>query len=374
MNIDGNQTQNNPKAMKADIVSSTDEEDVPSTLESDSTTSSSSDPDVGFAVTNDLSRSVLMHPIALPLLCFLNNENAANQVAYVKTAIDGFNSIDDKILRSLRENVFAATVLDWQDGVADLTEKLMFNIKHCNIGASLVTTDKEKQIVGNDGQKGKVDYIFSEEQDPTNKKLSIVALFEFGLENNNWWTKQHQILKYIAIMRTKEDPNYKIDQPVLLSVITINSTSKIEGDLKKRALTVNEDLTDEAKVKKAKERTFELNLVTIAENMNNINDHPFDARFGVFLCTPKGDDDFRITLLWRYTTQTLNDASVQFGKILHAVQLCSYLRKYCNDHKDTIQYKYLGPNCCKIGDMVSSILSFCINSSYRIVFFSHVND
>ena len=325
--------------------------------------SASSDPDVGFVVTNNHLRSVLMHPMGLPLLCFLNNINAANHVAYVKTALDDFNSSDDTSLRSLRENVFAATVLDWEGGETDLTAKLMFNIKLCNIGTSLVTPDEEKWIVGNDGQRGRVDYIFSEKQVATDEKSSIVALFEFGLENHNWWTKLHQVLKYVALIRTNEDPNYKIDQPILLSALTINSTSKIVGDSKKRALTVNEDLTDEAKdkaKKKAQKKTFKSNLVTITENKNNINDRRFDARFGVFLCTPKGNDDYRITLLWRYTTRTLNDASVQFGKILHAVQLCSYLRKYCNNHKDMIQYKYLGPNCCKIGDMVSSILSYCI--------------
>jgi hypothetical protein len=250
-------------------------------------------------------------------------------------------------------------VLDWREGEIDLTEKLMFNIQHCQIGASLVISDREKQITGNEGQKAFVDYIYSDGKDT---KKSIVALFEFGLENNNWWTKQHQILKYVKMMRTEEDTNYKFDQPILLSVITINSTSQIGGKSKKRAQ--KEELTDEAKI-----ATFQSNLSKVTNNKNNIRDHRFEARFGVFLCTPKGNDDFRITLLWRHTTQTLSDASAQFGKILHAVQFCSYLRKYCNDHKNTIQYKYLGPNCCKIGDLVSSILSCRSESVKSLLFF-----
>ena len=330
-----------------------------SSLGSDSTTrcsesvSDSSDPEVGFGATIDITCSVLMHPMGLPLLFFIyNNDNAVNPVTYVQAALEGFNGTHTEDI-DLRKNVFAATVLDWREGETDLTKKLMFNIKHCQIGASLVMTDREKQITGNEGQTAKVDYIFSEAEGEDAKK-SIVALFEFGLENNNWWTKQHQILKYVKMMRTEEDTKYKFDQPILISAITINSTSQIGGKSRKRAQT--EELIDEAK-KAAQIATFQSNLNIITKNENNINNHRFEARFGVFLCTPKGNDDFRITLLWRHTTQTLSDASTQFGKILHAVQFCSYLRKYCNDHKNMIQYKYLGPNCCKIGDLVSSILS-----------------
>jgi hypothetical protein len=318
--------------------------------------SASADPEFGFAATNEILRSVLMHPMGLPLLFFFNNVNAAKQFGYVKAALDGFNSITDD--RRLRENVFAATVLDWQVGETDLTKKLMFNIKHCKIGDSLLTTDREKQIIGNEGQKAFVDYIFSEKKDATGKS-SIVALFEFGLQNNNWWTKQHQILKYVQMMRTEEDPNYKIDQPILLSAITINEESKIGGDSKKRT---REEMSDEAKIE-----TFESNLQKTTENENN--DHRFEARFGVFLCTPKGDNEFRISLLWRHTTTTLKEASAAFGRVLHAVQLCSYLRNYCNDQRKTIDYKYLGPNCCKIGDTVSLILSYYFESVIPYLFF-----
>ena len=96
------------------------------------------------------------------------------------------------------------------------------------------------------------------------------------------------------------------------------------------------------------------------------DDGTFTARFGVFLCIPKNKNEFRIALLWRHETTTLQDASIQFGRILYAIQLCSYLRESNDLDKKKINYTYLGPNCCKIGKLVRLITIHNLSGSdYR---------
>ena len=164
------------------------------------------------------------------------------------------------------------------------------------------------------------------------------------------WKKQHQILKYVNLLRANSDPNYKIDQPVLLSVITINKKSQINNN-RIKIWAKGDGLSDRSKI-----ATFNSNLEKTKKKgaMEKIK---FEARFGVFLCIPKGDNKFCIALLWRHNTKTLKDASTQFGKILYAVQLCSHMS--LNGHA-SLDYTYLGPNCCKIGNSVRNIALYGI--------------
>lgn len=326
----------NERRPNSDLGSNSTKTPSPST-----TGSTSSNPDDGFRQTNQCLRSVLVHPMCLPLVIYLNDVPFTQyHPNFVWTALNGFATDDDCCLR---ENVFAATALDWNSGESDFTKKLLFNINHCKIGESLLKTDGEKQIVGNRGETGKVDLIFREKE----SESSIVALFEFGLNSNIWWKKQNQILKYVNILRTSTDHNYKFDQPILLSVITINENESKSSDDK--IIKWTKDTREAEKV-----ASLESNMKRIKENVVApcIEDIHFEARFGVFLCIPKGKNEFRIALLWRHDTKTLKDASTQFGKVLFAVQLCS---NFCSNSKvkeNSTLYKYLGPNCCKIGDCV----------------------
>jgi hypothetical protein len=97
---------------------------------------------------------------------------------------------------------------------------------------------------------------------------------------------------------------------------------------------------------------FRSNLQRIIENDIDVDDIEFETRFGVFLCIPDENDKFRLALLWRKETVTLRDASMEFGKILYAIPLTAYLHNYCNVNVDTIRYQCLGPNSCRIGDLV----------------------
>ena len=304
------------------------------TIPSTSTVSNSND---GFQRTEFLLRSVLMHPICLPLVIYLNDVLPNLDLPeYIRTALNSFICRDKK---SRREDVFAATVLDWNGEESDFTEKLLFNINHCKIGASAVTIAKgEKQIVGHYGELGKVDYIFKERN-----TSSVVALFEFGIEHDKWWKKQDRILKYLKMLRRNGNENYTVDQPLLLSVVTINPPPSSNKNKSKKS--AKKKSRNDPKV-----TTLTSNLKRIRTNKNNFGNSPVTAKFGVFICIPKGDNEYRIALLWRCVAENLRDASTQFGKILYAIQLCSYLTNHLN--AAAIEYEHLGPNCCRFGQSV----------------------
>jgi serine/threonine protein kinase len=88
-----------------------------------------------------------------------------------------------------------------------------------------------------------------------------------------------------------------------------------------------------------------------------------DVRFGMFLCTRKSSSDgYRIALLWRKDTSTVQDGSTQFGKVLYAAQISAFLREQDAVTKES--YEYLGPNCC----LFKSKLRVCVHQSFIICF------
>ena len=199
---------------------------------SDDDDESVSNGDDGFGRTNQCIHSILIHPMSFPLLIFLNDIEEQNHhiPEYTYTTLNGFNCCDKY---SRRDHVFAATVLDWEHGETDFAEKLLFNINQSKIGESLVKSAGEKQVVRT-LYSGKVDFIFHKKasEKNCNNKSSVVALFKFGINNSTWLTKQDQIIKYVDMLRTNKHPNYKIDQPLLISVITSNESMKTGNEIK----------------------------------------------------------------------------------------------------------------------------------------------
>ena len=346
----------------------------PSELSSPSlSVSESAHPFQGYTETNYYMRSVLMHPICFPLLCYLNDvpRDSTNSDTVLHNYI--WNTIDSVTVDrpntddcKKRENVFAATALDWGDDKTDFTQKLLFNINQCEKEDSLLTTSGAKAIIGDYEEKVKIGMICHKKDtdigpsgtigSTSTSQSSIVALFDFGLEENDdgtmWWSRQHQILKYVKLLRANADQNYKINQPVLLSVITINKTSKIDDD-KIIGWSKKTELTDQDK-----SNTFNSNLMRAMNTSTTelpMEKIPFNVRFGVFLCIPKGKNEFRIALLWRHDTSTLRDASTQFGKILYAIQLSTKMSETSFQNEHMKPYQYLGPNCCKIGTSVCNM-------------------
>lgn len=366
---EGNSSEQNNEAIHHAAQSSISDMSSGSTTSSSSSASttleSNNCQETGFATTNRHECSVLMHPMGLPLLLYLNDAQnqltAAKQLAYVQNALDGFVSGDDPIVR---ENLLAASVLDWESGViTELTKKLGINLAICQIGESLLSMECDKHIVNRSWyEKGVVDFIFHEKKKNdagtgTNSGSSIVAMLNFALEDNHWWAQQFRILKHLNMLRENQDENYKIDLPLLLTVVTIETRNSsmdngVDQSIPLPAITMsNNENYFEANL--SDKEKFYANLKLCTGNQQEIEQIPFKVRFAVFLCIPKGPDDQSLALLWRRRTRTLKDASTQFGKILYAIQLCRYLKEFCNANETTIDYKYLSPDCCKIGNAVS---------------------
>ena len=267
----------------------------------------------GFKNENNLVRSVLMHPMCFTLLIYLNNVDIKDEhPEYVWSALKDF-VLDDPT--NMRENVFAVAACDWEGGETDFTQNLLSNINLFKIGMTHFTTTSEKRISGESEEQtgkagtGQVDFIFHKQEQDEDKRSSVVALFEFGIDNAIWWQKQDQILQYVEMLRFNKDRKYKIDQPILLSVVTFNE--KGEHEKGERRGKKKGTMTDQQHQNKFNE-TLQTYIDT--ENNPDIQKNTFEARFGVYLCIPKNDNKFYITMLWRHETITLEDASTQFGK------------------------------------------------------------
>lgn len=218
---------------------------------------------------------------------------------YLRKALHDFQEIN-------LDGVFAKAALSWRNGSEkELKSQLLDIIGQLqNINCS--------QISG-------LDLLFHDVDSNDDDKKSVTAIFDFGCEHGNWWTKQTEVLSNVSKLCQNADINYKFDQPMLLASITMNKSKCNSNEFKKET---------------------------------PIDKIHFDARFAVFLCVPKVDPDHKywVSMLWRANTTKLDDTSRHFGKVLNTVQLCSHLRKYCNTYEDTIKYEYLSPDCCRFGD------------------------
>jgi hypothetical protein len=76
------------------------------------------------------------------------------------------------------------------------------------------------------------------------------------------------------------------------------------------------------------------------------------GRMAVFACEPKGEEEFRIALMWRKeaSLKHLDDA---YGRFINGVQ---HLEGLDNRKQAQLSFEYLGPNCSKVViDHVSSV-------------------
>ena len=187
----------------------------------------------------------------------------------------------------------------------------------------------------------------------TPAKRSVVAIFEVGIHHDIWWKKKNQILKYVNSVRTLITSPFIIDQPILLTVMTVSKIPKKNADNTTSTGCSYYNMT----VDERKALLLEFDGLKKPNKKMSVGNYPIQVRSAVFLCTPKDANDYRIALLWRKNTTCLKDASVQFGKILHAATVCAELRERfatMENHK----YRYLGPNCCQIGNSVSVVAVF----------------
>ena len=327
-------------------VAGTNMNTMSSRLLSTSAASTIANIDYGFKRTNKHLRSILSHPISLILTSVLNDEKKALSPEFAN------DTIKNELLR-FKGCPYLATILEsavelWKGRSETKLTKKIYSAMGKLIAEGKIEgfrTIEKKNKKSNAKEKstedllftaetaipgrGKPDFIISKETNSNGKtQKSIVMMIEFGVGHEFWWKKQDQILLYVEALlqnrnKTSSNKPYTFDEPILLTVITINKH-------------------------------------------NNAPPATMEVRFGMFLCTRKNSQtDYRISLLWRTESTTRLDASAHFAKVLYAAQMCAYLREQDLTSKS---YEYLGPNCCRFDNVVSTFgfAFFRFASNYKL--------
>jgi hypothetical protein len=155
---------------------------------------------------------------------------------------------------------------------------------------------------------------------PTAKSMgpqSPLVLFEFGLIGADWWKKLDQGVQYLErLCSTSSDGNchYCLEQPALLVVVTIDEATM---DKESGKIVVKMGIL----------------LVTPRTPTKDTNE------------TTSGKNDFRLSILWQAETNTLEDGSAMFGKLLRVASDFQEWRAF----EVTPLFKYFSSNCCKVG-------------------------
>lgn len=297
----------------------------------------------GYANSSKRLRSVVAHPMGLPLAALLNDkpldrkynvysnnessaaEEAAEEAATKKAAAEAFaKAVDNWYLPDKTSGAAAeatTTTTESEEAAAPaeavtsavvkaqsetaLTKPLLEYLK--KLAPSSMKVFGEGMIKDGHSKEGRIDILFCDEAE-----TSAVTLIEFGVGNDKWFQKVDQSIGYVTTLLNNKANVLKAQftEPMLLAVITLG---KIEENEKIESL---------------------------------------EARFGVFLCTPTkrpGNPDFRMSLLWRKETVGPSEASEAFGKLVHASARTVALRSV---ELDQDAYTCLGPNCFKIGNKV----------------------
>ena len=343
---------------------------------------SPSDTKIGFDVANWNLRSLLIHPMGIPMASLLNDAIPS------RTLLEDFTSNLDMNLEELskmlayrgvevRDSILNSAVSKrGKDDEVKLTQKIMEEIQSKMDNNSLdgyersnensLMVESEKNIKSNKNScQANMDFVVSKKNGDNDNatKRSVVMIIKFGMGHEIWWQKMRQILIYVETLceGSENDNDITFNQPMLLTIVTVNNSTMNEFDdsiVKVAANKMNDADTDNTD-----HITEHANIDTHTATATG-SDETLVVRYGVFLCTrrPNGDgggNKYRIALLWRKDASSVDDASIQFGKILYAAQECATLReKFAAQFMESIDgkealYQYLGPNCCRIGESVS---------------------
>jgi hypothetical protein len=275
----------------------------------------SANPEFGFIKANRSLRSVVAHPLGLPLAALLNDvpiDDTFNVLAGREVPLTAEKWMRETLPDSVDEMYSKAFKKCGGKGEVPLTKSLVENIK-----AAGIPVEAEKVIDGSDAGKslrgGRFDFMIGYSKMGGQKPVSVVTLVEVGMGIDNWWKKTDQIVTYAEMLVSSNGQNeseFCISKPSLIAIIAIDECDQLSPPKK------------------------ELDT---------------KARFGVFLCWNR-DSEIRLALLWRVQTTGVDAASHAFGKLLRATQMCAQARLFS---KPLIDYVYLGPNCCRIGGNVS---------------------
>ena len=218
-----------------------------------SSPSASASTSAGFTATDKKLRSVLAHPIGLPLAASLNESGQLKS-----DLCQLYPDIDYRPLGL--DEIFSSAAKEWNgQREVDLTAKLLTELNKSEVAACAEKVIRGVDANGDD-RRGKVD-LFLGSDTSTEKPQSIVTVIEVGLGNIEWWKKVDQGVTYAELLGDAQNKTFCFKKAMLLAVITVEKVG------------------------------------TSVEELKSLK-----ARFGVFLCIPKGSkdsSDFRMSLLWQ---------------------------------------------------------------------------
>jgi hypothetical protein len=344
---------------------------------SSSSSSASSDwfkrnasPEGGFGRVNHRLRSVLFHPLGLPLVGFFlrddeeaddNNDQDNDDPAalckqrvrkllpHVDEAFIRWSRSDamDEVLRESyeeyrgavdtckRQNPKVAAPPTQEDLTRICHRRISTRLKHASLVAlhrhSVDCSARARSnavadlLILRDDERG------NSSSSSSNSKKAIVLLLDVALDvvDPDWWSNADQAVQFLQALLDpmNEASGAQFSGPALLAVLSIKTANGLDD-------------------------------VSLQS-----------AHLGVFLCVPATGSrpcpDFRMALVWREMFSSLDNASKGMGKTLRAASaLADVMANPGGMGVDMFQY--LGPNCCRINDKVRIRLA-CTNRSARIL-------
>jgi hypothetical protein len=158
-----------------------------------------------------------------------------------------------------------------------------------------------------------------------------LLLLKVGLNNDFWWSKYDQGAQYLQGLL----PELGKDRPLLLAVVTLTDPSKNLSD----AVT--------ALGKRIWEGRGDPAQGDVAAAKDALNS-AFAARIGAFIVVPRKDRRYRIALLWHGQAGDQAALSQHFGRVLGAARLLPAWIDAAKKLVSERNFVYLGPNCSKV--------------------------
>lgn len=346
----------------------------------------------GYDALNCCLRSVLYHPVGLPLVCYLNGVHGSGkrihgeeQVAKASVATEGgaeaigANSIGasaagdadpvrDHISTLFSEevsqlvfnrsstefnDVFESTYKSWKnDSVTDEKQ----STEQIEVAPAIVDGSKVKdkrnehsftRTLHSAIEKELEDSAIKKElesKESVVSKKSIVAKHQYPVVHNPLTPKN---LSWIDLLLCHSERHEGRDEEsiVLIAEFGINCDWWEKADQNTQyvyALRYEKQLSKPT-------------LFAVVTFTTDAEKEFGSARLGVFLCLPvqnsKGQASYRMALLWRTAPRTLQDTSSDFGRTIRAAILLPTLLRSISDFSVRPVHS-LGPNCCQIGNEV----------------------
>eukprot|EP00980_Cylindrotheca_fusiformis_P029380 scaffold23460_cov113-Cylindrotheca_fusiformis.AAC.2 len=258
-------------------------------------------------VLDERHRSVLSHRLGLPLLYALHDGDPA-ALQYLGRKRELLTPRKERLLNG----ILSRAIVEWKTGRIQeepkltriLVEKIIEQLTSFNALNELKVEKVEKS-------DGHINIIFREVE----SKKDVIdstpfTVIEFGLGGIDcWWKKLNECVNYVDRMHANSQqrlpPCARFDKPLLLAVVTYDHGGS-------------------------------------NENPNG------KFRIGVFLCDNENDDGYRMALLWHAESNTLQDASNMFGRLLRVTADFHSWRGNLEDEQPDDGYECFSSNCCRI--------------------------